>query len=447
MKPILTLEAYGIAFRERVILRHVNLQVPSRGCTVLLGPSGTGKSTLLRSLAGLNPPGPSTKVWGHVRYDERLVGPDYRPALVQQKAPLLMAPVWDNLVSELPARSSLTRAAQQELVLAVLREVGQAALAEKWACQVIDLPLHEQRIISILRQALSRPALLLVDEPTANLPTEAASAVLQVLHVLAQRCAVLQVSHHLQQTRDWSQHVILLADGVVQEAASTYSFFLNPRSAAAQSFVRTGSCPEGLNDTQASVADPLPDAPVSPPTQAQSAESVSRFRGPRGFVWLLPDKLAGTPMPGVFHDVSHDLQALVAVGVTRLVSLTETPFDPALAADFGLQCSSSPITDMQAPSLTQAWALCMQMEQFLRAGEVLAVHCKAGLGRTGVVLAAYWLWHHRGQKTADQAIQSIRRLESGMIQSVAQETFLQNFAHVVAQPPSTPDLCDDMNFP
>ena len=183
MSPILTLQGFGVSFMGRTVLRSLDLQVQAKGCTVLLGPSGTGKSTLLRSLAGLNPPSASTRIWCLVLYDTARFNPDFRPALVQQKAQLLMSSVSDNLVSGLPQRSRLSRTAQLELVEAALHQFGQAALASKLAEQVIDLPVHEQRIVAIARQGLARPALLLVDEPTANLAPDAAAQVLQVLRI------------------------------------------------------------------------------------------------------------------------------------------------------------------------------------------------------------------------------------------------------------------------
>ena len=55
MTPVLELEGFGVAFAARTILLDVSLSIPAQGCTVLLGPSGTGKSTLIRTLplAGL----------------------------------------------------------------------------------------------------------------------------------------------------------------------------------------------------------------------------------------------------------------------------------------------------------------------------------------------------------------------------------------------------------
>lgn len=470
MTPVLELEGFGVAFAARTILLELSLSIPAQGCTVLLGPSGTGKSTLIRTLAGLNDANPSMRSWGRVIYGGQPLCPARRPAIVAQKAHLLMATVQDNMVAKLPQRSSLTRALQIERVRDFLLQNGQEALVGKMAMPVIDLPLHEQRIIAILRQALPEPALLMVDEPTANMSATSAQPVLAALEMLAKSRAVLMVSHHLAQTRQIAEQVILIADGVVQESAAKEDFFLRPQTIAAEHYVRTGSCPElGIGrqdaatdaDEASSVCSELPaeapgaetrapldtsavtrstagQAPVQEPWQRlqhlqPSPAAKSAFCGPRGFVWLIGGKVAGTPFPGILRNVYQDLQALRNAGITRLISLTEVPFDAALAASYDIQCTAVPMPDMHAPALEDAWFLCHEIDRYLQNGETVAVHCKAGLGRTGTVLGLYWIWLQAGRVSGEAAMKYVRQQEAGMIQSLEQENFLKNFSGLVAQ--------------
>lgn len=451
MKPVLVLDGFGVAFAARTILLNITLSIPPLGCTVLLGPSGTGKSTLMRTLAGLNDANPLLRTWGHALYQGEPLSLASRPALMTQKAHLLMATVQDNMIAKLPQRASLSRALQIDKVRDFLQRNGRPALAAQLATPVIDLPLHEQRIIAILRQALRGAALLMLDEPTANLQPDGAQAVLDVLRILARQRAVLVVSHHLAQTRQIADHVILIADGVVKESAATNSFFLTPQTASARHYLRTGSCPESGIANQASSEDVLAsatatatDVAVVELAEATSLRTMRRlqnlqpdpaaksaFCGPRGFVWLIDGKLAGTPLPGILQDVHRDLQALCDVNITRLISLTEAPFDATLAASYGIQCTALPMPDMHAPSLAQAWFLCHEIDRYLGHGEVVAVHCKAGLGRTGTVLALYWIWLGAGQVSGKSAMEYVRRQEVGMIQSLEQENFLEKFAGLV----------------
>lgn len=465
MNPVLALEKFGVAFAARTILRDVNLSIPALGCTVLLGPSGTGKSTLVRTLAGLNHANPMFRAWGCATYcGESLGASALRPTLMVQKAHLLMATVQDNMIAKLPQRSSLSRSAQIEQVSEFLASCEQFSLLDQMATPVIELPLHVQRVIAILRQALPQPALLMVDEPTVNLSSEGAQAVIDTVRVLARQRAVLMVSHHLSQTRQVADQVILMADGVVKESASTLDFFERPQTVTAQHYLRTGSCPEfGLgvsvdeadveDDTKEECAnDDVTEPPlVEPGSGGQRSQHLqhlqpsptakSSFSGPRGFVWLIDGKLAGTPWPGLLHDTDRDLQALRDVNVTRLISLTETPFDATLAATYGIHCVTVPMPDMQAPSLSQACFLCHEIDRALENSETVAVHCKAGLGRTGTVLALYWLWLWGGQISAAAAIEHVRYRCAAMIQSVEQENFLENFALQVDALQSVHNAC------
>lgn len=437
--PVLSLDGFGIAFGDRVILSAVDLELAASGCTVLIGPSGTGKSTLLRTLAGFNDANPGLRTWGRAQFGAAACAGDNRPALVMQNSKLLVSNVLENLVCNLPQRSALTQRMQIELVGRFAAELGWPELADCLFQKVVERAAHEQRMIAILRELITRPALLMVDEPTAGLDAAGAAAVLALLERAAQRCAVLVVLHNLIETRRIARQVVLLANGAVQESQPVADFFDRPRSECARRFLATGSCPEVAHPAHAPVvADGDPSGAAIAGTAAAlpgglaSAAAASANCGPRGFLWLLPGRLAGTPWPGVVHDVHYDLAALRAVGVTRLVSLTEVAFDPALAGRYGIACLSSPMPDMQPPTHAQAVALCEAIDGALAAGDVVAVHCRAGLGRTGTVLAAYWLWLARGSRSALQALEDVRRIEPLWVQSATQVAFLEAFALVVA---------------
>jgi atypical dual specificity phosphatase len=65
------------------------------------------------------------------------------------------------------------------------------------------------------------------------------------------------------------------------------------------------------------------------------------------------------------------------------------------------------------------------MQRAIEQGEVLAVHCKAGLGRTGTILAAWMI--REGGLSARGAMERLRRIEPGYIQSEVQENFLKYY--------------------
>jgi atypical dual specificity phosphatase len=152
---------------------------------------------------------------------------------------------------------------------------------------------------------------------------------------------------------------------------------------------------------------------------------------PRGFHWIVPGKLAGCPAPGVSAPIDYDMDLLARVGITRLVTLTETDLNQDTLARHHLSNVHLPIFDREAPSISQTHMLLIRMQRFLNAGEVLAVHCKAGLGRTGTILAS-WLIRDGGL-TATESMARLRRIEPGFIQSADQEEFLHRYEADITQ--------------
>lgn len=481
----------GASFGARVILAEVDFALPARGVTVLLGPSGSGKSTLLRTLADLNAANPRFRRWGSTRY----AGQPWRsglqaPRLVQQQARLMMASTFDAIVELARPRLKLVPHELRDWCRAQVQAFGFPELALMFDQPALQLSPVQQRAVAILREALAEPALLMVDEPTAELEGYEAFVLLELLRQVGQRTAVLMSTHHQQHAQAVAQDMLLLAGGRIAEAQSMEAFQRAPLSLAGQQFLRTGSCAvaspdaraedleegvplppplpaaamaaisEFLSDAVATepASEPMPasepapapvpasmPAPVPAPTPAArpravnpavlvdwqplaaDPQAVPASRGPNGFAWLVPGRLAGAPQPGVVQSMDFDLKALRGCGVTVLITLTENDLPQEPLQRHGLRNLHLPVRDHESPTVAQIQMLLARMSAMLRAGEVLAVHCLAGLGRTGTVLAA---WLVREGLTADEALRRVRLIDAQYVQSQAQEDLL--YAYEVA---------------
>lgn len=422
-ESILSMRSFGVAFGDRVVLSSIDLDVPARELTVVLGPGGTGKTTLLRTLSGFNDANPSLRTWGEVTFAGRPLADGVRPAMVAQSARLIMATLLENIMHHLPERRSLSPNQQRELASLLLEDAGLGHLQERLDESVIHLGLGEQRQLAIMRLAASGPRLILMDEPTTGLNDTEATRLLDYLAREGQRRAMMVVLHNQAHARQLGGNTVLLAGGHIQAAASSESFFHSPPTPLVQGFLKTGSCALPAPDADPETLDP--DTPPPPPMPQAAMEFTRDSFGPRGFLWLKKGSLAGTPRPGVVHDLAYDLQALKRVGVTHLFNLTEIASDEQVLATYGIANTWSPIVDMTAPSLTQGAWICARITQSLSRGDVVAVHCHAGLGRTGTILAAYLIWE--GADALD-ALESVRRIEPRWVQSDEQVAFLQRFA-------------------
>lgn len=157
MSSILSLRKFGVGIGERTILGGIDLEVPEKGVVSLFGPSGTGKSTLMRTLAGLNDASPNLRIWGEAVYAGEKLGSGERPAMMVQSAKLLAANVLQNALHEVPERSSLDLSQQRELAARLLCEWGLPELGSRLYDPVIELDLALSRCLAIMRISLPNP--------------------------------------------------------------------------------------------------------------------------------------------------------------------------------------------------------------------------------------------------------------------------------------------------
>lgn len=426
---LLSLRDFGAAFGDRVVLTGVNLEIEHTGVLVVMGPVGTGKSTLLRTLAGINQAVPSFRTWGEAYYLGAPLGGTPAPALVAQNARLLMSSVLENILSDLPERGRLNTATKREVGSRLLVEAGLSELLDSLDRPAVELPLAIQRHLAIARTVASDPRLLCVDEPTAGLGRDDSRPLLRFLRAQGAYRAVLVVSHNQQDALELGGQTALLAGGAVQTQAPAPQFFAAPATPVAADFVRTGSCalpspgarPEDIDESMRALLPVLPEA---------ATRYVRESLGPRGFLWLKKGLLAGTPRPGIVQDLDYDLEALQRVGVTTLVSLTTKPVDPAALARFGIQGLWMPIPDMHAPGFEETERMCRRVAGLMTDGQAVAYHCRAGLGRTGTMLAAHLIME--GQSGL-QALESVRRIEPRWVQSDEQVQFLERFSESLSR--------------
>ncbi len=145
------------------------------------------------------------------------------------------------------------------------------------------------------------------------------------------------------------------------------------------------------------------------------------------FYWVIDNVLAGCSRPGVGRDadVDRDLTALRAYGIGALLTLTETPLPIGALERHGIQGLHLPVDDFHAPTTTQMMEALAFLDDARTAGTAVAVHCLAGQGRTGTVLAAYLI---RGGLSSEEAIAEVRAICPGAIESSPQTAALAGWA-------------------
>jgi atypical dual specificity phosphatase len=144
------------------------------------------------------------------------------------------------------------------------------------------------------------------------------------------------------------------------------------------------------------------------------------------FTWLVRGVLAGGPHPAHFGGLPMLIAELRRERIGAILSVTEQPLDHAELRRYGMRYLWQPTDDWLAPP--DLGAACTFIDECKTAGTGTLVHCFAGLGRTGTVLAAY-LIHSGACTTAEDAKRRVRaEYDPGAVQSAEQFEALEEFA-------------------
>ncbi len=213
--PSFELRGVGQARAGRTVLQDVDITIPRHLITVLCGPSGGGKTSLLRLLNRLDDP-----VRGDILHDGRPIG-EYsvtelrqRVALVFQTPVMFSGTVSDNLaVAAELAGVQDGRFDQQANEVMQLAELEPSLLARPGS----ELSVGQQQRVNLARALMTSPEVLLLDEPTSALDPETSSSLMKTIQRLSRerRLTIIVATHRVAAAKDYAQHAVVLREGRV----------------------------------------------------------------------------------------------------------------------------------------------------------------------------------------------------------------------------------------
>jgi cell division transport system ATP-binding protein len=225
MEAVVNVEAGKIFQGNSMILSDVHLTVERGEFVYLIGKTGTGKSSLLKTLYGdirlQNGKGTvcgidlNTVTWKTVPYLRRKLG------IVFQDFQLLTdRNVHDNLKFVLKATAWNDRALMEEKINSVLEKVG---LAHKASKMPYELSGGEQQRVDIARSLLNNPSLILADEPTGNLDPDTADDIMNLLITICKdyQTAIIMATHDYNIINRFPARIIRTEGGLLHETQST----------------------------------------------------------------------------------------------------------------------------------------------------------------------------------------------------------------------------------
>jgi len=235
----LSLQNLSKRFNGQLALESISLALEKVHTLVLIGPSGGGKSTLLRIIAGLEYPdsGDLAINGERVLFDE--------PNLLQHRRTIGTVFQAFNLFPHLTALQNITLPLEkvhnhspqeaEQIARDLLTRFRLAQHADKRSA---ELSGGQRQRVAIARAVSIKPRLLLFDEPTSALDPEMTADILDLIKELREegRDFVL-VTHEMGFARQIAEHVAVLSDGRIIESGQVQQVFENPAQAATRQFL------------------------------------------------------------------------------------------------------------------------------------------------------------------------------------------------------------------
>lgn len=230
-QPIVRIEDLHKTYGDVEVLKGISLEVQEKEVVVIIGPSGTGKSTMLRCINLLTAPDKG-RIWLE---EQEITGPHVDVNKIRQRIGMVFQDF--NLFNHLTAIDNITIGLTKVLGMKkkeahdkAMWELERVGLVEKAAAYPAQLSGGQKQRVAIARALGMDPHVMLFDEPTSALDPELIGEVLTVMQNLAREgMTMLVVSHEMGFAREVSDRIVFMEKGYIVEQGPPRQLFYEPR--------------------------------------------------------------------------------------------------------------------------------------------------------------------------------------------------------------------------
>jgi len=243
----ITIEELSIQYSDGTeSLKNINLSIQANAITVLFGPAGGGKSTLLRVLNRLNDLADVIQMTGRVLLDgEDILSRDIDVTALRRRVGMVFA---RPIVLPMSIRKNLTYALElsgerrKEVLADVVEDsLGQAALWEEVKDRLDDpavaLSGGQQQRLCLARSLALKPEVVLLDEPTSGLDPISTGKVEASLQELKSKYTIVLVPHSIQQAARTADNAAFFLQGELIEFGEGKTLFVNPKDKRTEDYI------------------------------------------------------------------------------------------------------------------------------------------------------------------------------------------------------------------
>ena len=236
-------------FGSSEVVKSISMSFRDREVTAIIGPSGCGKSTLLRCLNRMHETVPTARVAGTVTLDDQDIYARGVNAIevrrhvgmvFQRPTPFPTMSIRDNVAAglqilgrERPSKTETDHIVEDALRRAALLDEVSGRLKES----AFGLSGGQQQRLCIARALATRPAVLLLDEPTASLDPISTQKVEELVYELRQDMTVVIVTHNMQQAARVSDRTAFMLTGELVEFTATNTLFTTPSDSRTEAYI------------------------------------------------------------------------------------------------------------------------------------------------------------------------------------------------------------------